>query len=989
MKNFFVKNWIHFAIIAFFFIVTFVYFAPEFDGYGLKQHDVEQYVGMAHETNEYRDKHGEEPLWTNSMFGGMPTAQISVLYPGNFFQKSTIAFTRFFGGPAAIVFLHLIGFYLLALCLRINPIVGVIGAIAVAFSSYEIIILQAGHNSKAIAVAFMAPTIGAFLMAYRRNWMWGAVLSAIFMAYQLSCNHLQITYYMAFILVGIGIIEFVSAIQSKTIKKFMITSASIIGAYVLALVINYGNISLTNDYAKHTIRGVNDVTINPDGKKATTQSTGLDKDYITNWSYGVGESFTLLSPYVKGSSTVYLSESPFADYTDKTDLTGDQITAAKQMHVYWGDQPMTSGPVFIGIVVIFLTLLGMIYLKDRVKWVLLAVSILCLMLSWGKNFMGLTNFFIDHVPGYNKFRTVTIILVIVEFCLPLIAVLFLDQLLKNRETIKENKKPFLIASGAMFLFLIVLRVGGLGDHYTSKSDSDQLERYRSGIMSQIQGMDPAVLATQYKLDVNNPQQVNQFIESQMENVNKGFDSIKVVRKEIFNSSMNTTILIFIFAFGLIALIFYTGTSTIIVYSGLALLLMMELIPVDRNYLSSEELASGSYKYWVEKAKTTYPIGPDPTDEQILAAEISANPSVRKAVEKAESEGNAKANELEYTGDDKRRVVESYKFLALNEATNYRVFDLNGGFGSARASYFHKSLGGYHGAKLRNIQNLFDFQLSHSNNKVFDMLNVKYFIQEDKVRPNPTALGNVWFVKTVKTVTDPNQEILSLGNTFHLENIGKGKLVINSEDKAKGDVYGSESINYVLEGTMDSIKVSLPNGLQKGLKALFVMDATGKTSLIPYQTQLMDTANSFKQMVSIEIKDEFIPSEQAVMLKSETQKISGNHFTGEGSIKLLKYAPNKLVYQSSSKDKQLAVFSEIYYPEGWTATIDGKEVEIAKVDYLLRGLAIPKGSHKIEFKFDLPKYHKSNLYAILGTLIIVIAAGAAFWFDRKKKLTIVE
>jgi len=983
MKDFFVKNWIHFAIIAFFFTLTFVYFSPQFDGFGLKQHDIEQFSGMAHETQSFREETGKEPLWTNSMFGGMPTAQISVVYSGNIFQQTTLGFVRLFGGPAAIVFLHLIGFYLLSLCLRLNPIVGVIGAIAVAFSSYEIIILQAGHNSKAISVALMAPTIGAFLMAYRRNWKWGAILSALFMSYQLASNHLQVTYYMAILLVGLGIYEFITAVKSKKIKQFFITTSCLIGAYLLAAMINYGNISMTNDYAKHTIRGANDVTINPDGTKSNVQSTGLDKDYITNWSYGVGESFTLLSPYVKGSSTVALGNSPFADYTDKTDLTGDEIKATQDMAVYWGDQPMTSGPVFIGIIVIFLSLLGLIYLKDRSKWVLLSVSVLCLMLSWGKNFMGLTDFFIDNVPGYNKFRTVTIILVIVEFCLPLLAVLFLDQLLKERESIKLNKKPFLIASGGLFIFLVGMKLIGIGDHYTSNSDKDQLERYRSGIESQINGMDPAVLASQYKLDVTNKDQVSQFVDAQMEGVNKGFDGIKVVRKEIFNSSLNTSILILIFAFGLIALLFYTATSTIIVYFGLAILLMIELIPVDQNYLSSETLDNGDFKYWTEKSKILYPVSSEAEDDQIIQIETAENKMVNSAVLKGEKAGLLKASELEYTGDDKRRVVDSYRFNALNNATNYRVFDFSGGFGSARTSYFHKSLGGYHGAKLRNIQNVYDFHLSRSNNKVYDMMNVKYFIQEGQLRPNPTALGNAWLVKSVNTVETPNDEIVALGNEFKVVNSGKGQLLINGSPLKEGNVFGNEKIQYLNNG-IDSLTVSLPNGLKKGMKALFVIDATGKTNLIPEQTQMMDTANSFTSLATIEIVSEFNPANDAVMLKSEADQLSTLKYSGEGSVKMTAYAPNKLNYTAKVNTKQLIVFSEVYYADGWKAFVDGKEVEIRKVDYLLRGIEVEKGQHSIEFKFDLPKYHQSNTYAILGSGIIFLLIVGGFWMDRKKE-----
>jgi hypothetical protein len=989
MKNFFVKNWIHFAVIAFFFILTFAYFTPQFNGYGVKQHDVEQFKGMAQETIMHREKTGEEPLWTNSMFGGMPTAQISVLYPGNFFQKSLMSFISFFDGPGAMVLLHLIGFYILALCLNLNPIVGVIGAIAVSFSTYEIVILQAGHNSKAITVALLAPTVGAFLMSYRKNLIWGVILSAVFMSYQLASNHLQVTYYLAILLVFLGVYELVKAIKAKQIKTFLITSGGILGAYLLALFINYGNITMTNDYAKHTIRGANDVTINPDGTDTKKNaSTGLDKDYITNWSYGIGESFTLLSPYVKGSSTISLADSPFADYTERLDLGSEDIEAANNTPVYWGDQPMTSGPAFIGVIVIFLVLLGLLFLKDSIKWYLLVASVLCLMLSWGKNYMGLTDFFIDNVPGYNKFRTVTIILVIVEFCLPMIAVLFLNQFIKERENLKEKKKTFLYASAAMFVVLVGIRFVGLGDHYTSKSDLDQLTRYRSGMESQIAGMDPAQLLQQYQVDINNQQQVTQFIDAQMVNVNKGFDAIKLVRKEIFNSSMNTTILIFLFAFALMAILFYTSTSTMMVYAGLAVLLLIELIPVDRNYLNSDELDTGVYKLWEEKGKLRYPLNPEPADEEIMQMETMQNKSLSRTIQKAEQEAELKADDLEYVGEARQRLINSYRFSALNSATNYRVFDYSTGFGGSRVSYFHKSLGGYHGAKLRNIQNVYDFHLSRSNSKVYDMLNVKYFIQEGKLRPNPTAMGNAWLVRSVKKVKTPNAEILSLGSTFEIENTGKGQLLVNGVSSKKIIVQGSEKLQY-LNGGSDTLDVPLPSGLAKGVEALFVMDASGKTNLIPAQSLQLDTANSYNQFVSIEVASEFNVNTEAIMLESEASKLTASHYSGNGSVKMTSYAPNKIKYSATVEDKQLIVFSEVYYKDGWKAYVDKKEVDICKVNYLLRGIEVPKGNHTIEFVFDLPKFRKSNIYATIGSFLILLMIAGGIWMDKKNKKELVQ
>lgn len=301
MNQFLKNNWPHFAVLAAFVVLMFAYFSPEFDGHNIKQHDVQQFKGMAQETIAFRERTGgEEPLWTNSMFGGMPTTQISILYTGNIFQRSLIGLQNTIGVPSAIFLMHLIGFYILAMCLGLRPIVGFIGAVAFGLASYEIVILQAGHNSKAMTVALMAPVLGAFIMAYRTNWKWGALLSGLFMSFQLASNHLQVTYYFAFLLFGLGVYELIRAVRASELKRFAITSASVLAAYLLAVGINYGNISLTNEYAKHTIRGGNDVTIQSDGQEAVKNTSGLDKDYITNWSYGIGESFTLVSPYVRG-----------------------------------------------------------------------------------------------------------------------------------------------------------------------------------------------------------------------------------------------------------------------------------------------------------------------------------------------------------------------------------------------------------------------------------------------------------------------------------------------------------------------------------------------------------------------------------------------------------------------------------------------------------------------------------------------------------------
>ncbi|MES2587395.1 MAG: YfhO family protein [Bacteroidota bacterium] len=999
MKAFFQKNWIHFAIVALFFILTLSYFNLQFDGYGLKQHDIEQFKGMSHEIVDYRERTGEETMWTNSMFGGMPTMQISLIYEGNLISKVMQEFVKSFPPPAGVVFLYMLGFYIFALCLRLNPWVGLLGAIAFGFSTYDVIIIQAGHNSKALAAAFMAPVIGAFIMAFQRNMKWGILLSALFMTIEISMNHLQVTYYLGFLILALGIVMFVEALRKKEFKKFFMTTGGIVIAYFIALMINYGNISLTNDYAKHTIRGANDITTNPDGSSNMVNSTeGLDRDYVTQWSYGIGESFTIISPYVKGGGTVVLGDSPFAEDVQNLDMKPSSLNAVMQYPVYWGDQPITSGPVYVGVIVAFLAFLGLIFLKGPIKWALLAVTILTLALSWGKNYMGLTNFFLDNIPGYNKFRAVTIILMIVELTIPVLGVLFLNQLLKERETLALQKKKFLIVSGVFVAFLLIVKVVGLGDNYMSTNDAKQFEQIeagklnvKEGIKNQILQMAPAE-QQKYGVNVSDPAQLNQFIEAQYEQyvsqnpqLSISEADVKTVRESIFSSSMNRSILFSVLAFGVLALFFYTQISSLFIVLGLTVLVAIDLIPVSRNYLGNQEQGAG-YKYWDIAANTMFPISTNSADVQILEMETSLSPNLTMKVAEGEKQGKSKALELNLSGNEKNRVVDAYKFAALNRNSNYRVFDFTGGFSSANASYFHKSLGGYHGAKLRNIQNLYEFHLSQSNNKVYDMMNVKYFIQETEqgkmANPNMTALGNAWFVKKINAFETPDDEIRALGNQFEVKNIGQGSLVVNGQVKTSAKVYGSEKLKYVLKG--DSLDVRLTNGMQEGMEALFVMDINGKTNLIPKMTMQMDTANSFLRLVELKVTDEFKHDEEAIMLKSEAQKVKSRTFTGNGKINMTAYEPNKITYSVEANGNQFAVFSEVYYPEGWIATIDGKEVEIRKTNYLLRGLEIPRGKHKVEFTFMLPKYEKAGMWSMLGSLIIILSFVVALFFEFKRK-----
>lgn len=987
MKKFFQSNYQHFVAIGLFLLIVFVYFKPQFEDMSLRQNDVKQYIGMANESYWFKDKTGQEQLWTNSMFGGMPTTQITLIHPGNFIGRAVMNFINWFPAPGGMVLLHLVCFYIMLLCFRVNRWLAILGAIAFAFASYEIVILEAGHNSKSLAVAFMAPVVGGFYMAYRYKQWLGIGLSALVMTLEISCNHLQVTYYLGILLLGLGIMELIRAIKTKAFKPFIFSSAGLLVAYLLAVAVNYGNISLTNEYAKHTIRGGNDLTMTPTGEKNVKSTKGgLDKDYITQWSYGKGESFTLISPYVKGGETAAFKDTPHAEIIDDMGLRSDDRRQLLNYPVYWGEQPFTSGPVYVGVIMVFLALLGMIFLKDPIKWPLLIVGILALVLSWGKNFMGFTEFWIDNVPGYNKFRTVTIILVLIELIVPLIAILFLDRLIKERETIQVQKKKLLIASAGFIVFLIAVKMVGLNDNYMSQAfDEKQLTSIETSLMTQIADADPQQIKASYGVDITNPQQLDDFISVQMEPYEEQLANAQMARKEVFHGSMNRSILFAVLAAGALALIFFTSMHVAIGLGVIGLLSVVDIMGVATNYLSSDE------EYWMNAMEKKYPYSPESTDLDILRLETQQNEELNKKVEAA-----AAAKQKELSGSDmesriKRRLIDSERFAALNANTNYRVFDYTGGFNSSQASYFHKSLGGYHGAKLRSIQNMIEFHIGNSNNAVFDILNVKYFIQGQQdpatgqmkkiARVNPTAMGPAWLVKELKVVDTRDDEIRSMGKIFRVTKAGAGELLVNGEPKAASEVRGFEEIKYVESG--DTLDVPLSNGIRKGFKAIFVMDRNGETNLVPELTLEFDTTQSFRKLVEMEVTSEFDPSTDAFIAKENAGDIKQKSFSGEGNITMTSYSPMKIEYSFLSSEDQFSVFSEIYYPMGWTASIDGKAVDIHNVNYCLRGLNVPSGKHTIVFEYETDKYDKSNTISLGLSVLVLLFVGFGFWKQRKE------
>ncbi len=675
MGKFSIKNlWPYLAAIVLFIILGLTFFSPVLEGEKLKQSDIVNFKGMSKEIADYRDATGDEPLWTNSMFGGMPAYQISTLYKGTYLKTIDKIFMLGLPHPVKLVFLYFLGFFILLLILRVNPWLAVLGAIGFAFSSYFFIILEAGHNSKAHAIGYMAPVLGGIILAYRGKYLWGAAITALFLGLELSANHLQITYYLLIIVVLFGIAQFIESYIKKELPHFFKASVVLIFAAILAVGANISNIWATWEYGKHTIRGKTELT-----SEKENRTSGLDIDYATAWSYGIAETFTLLIPdFMGGASGKAPSENSQTYNELKKVIPGQQAKAyLPYFSMYWGKQPFTSGPVYAGAIMFFLFVLGVIVVKGKYKWWLLSATILGIMLAWGKNFMPLTEFFLHYVPGYNKFRAVSMTMVIAELTIPLLGILALKEVFDKNINKKKATKDLMLAlgiTGGLILFVIMF-AGALFD-VSAASDSRLTE---SGF----------------------PQSLVNALEH---------DRVSLIRSEGVRS------LIFILISAVAIWIFIAGKiKKEFVFVALIVLVIADMWTVNRRYLNDENFETAH--------RVDNPFIPTAADKQILQ---DTDPN----------------------------------FRVLNSTVNT--------FNDASTSYFHKSIGGYHGAKLRRYQELIDHHISRNNMAVLSMLNTKYFIvpgqgNQPTVQQNSAALGNAWIVEEYRIVENADEEINALGN----------------------------------------------------------------------------------------------------------------------------------------------------------------------------------------------------------------------------------
>ncbi|MAQ31519.1 MAG: hypothetical protein CMD26_02125 [Flavobacteriales bacterium] len=791
-------NSTHFYAILLFALITIIYCHPVLKGGKINQSDYKQFLGMSKEIADFRDKTGKEALWTNSMFGGMPAYQISVHHPNNILVHIDKFLQLYLPRPVGIIFLYFLGFYIFMLSLKIRPDLSILGAIAFGMSSYFFIILEAGHNTKAHAIAYIAPSVASMFYCLNikkyKSWhkLTGFFLAFLALGLHLRANHLQITYYLLFILSFFWFFYLTRAIRSKMQFDFIKKTILFCCAGIMAIAINTGNIWSTYDYSKYTIRGDSELQ-----SENGEYRSGLDKEYATAWSYGKVETFNMLFPnFVGGSSHSKLSEQSnlFQALRKNGVSKKDSRNFIQSTPLYFGPQSFTSGPVYIGALVCLLFLMSFFVIKKPVKWVFLLLVLFSLILAWGKNFPIVTNFFLDHVPLYNKFRTVSMILIIAQFAIPVFAIMGLNHFIESNLDYSTKKKALIRSTsilGILSLFFIVFK--NLLFDFSNDLDARFPDWFTQALIA---------------------------------------DRVHLFQMDVLRS-------VFFIIVGACILYYFTIYKTHNnkrwIFSLIALLIL-DMWFVNKRYLNSDDFISTN--------KVNQPFEAQSFDN-----------SIKK------------------------------------DTTIYRVYNLNERIDQgARTSYFHHSIGGYHGAKLGKYQEMIDMHINNGNLNVLNMLNTKYIIASDQnqnpfVQINDQALGNVWFIDSIRWVKNSNEEILSLNE-------------INP-----------------------------------------------------------------KHTVSVHAK-----------YASDINQVT---YSSNGEIKLLNYSPNRLVYSSSNPEISFAVFSEIFYPKGWKAYIDGKYVEHFSVNYILRGVILPPGDHEIIFEFKPKSFYVAAKISLFASLLLIVTALFSF------------
>jgi uncharacterized membrane protein len=706
-----------------------MYFQPALEGKQYKKGDSIHAWGAKKEIIDFREKTGEDALWTNSMFGGMPSYQINVKYQAKDMYTFKQVLELYTPDPVKYLILYMLGFYILLISLRVNPWLSIAGSIAYAFSTYFIIIIGAGHLWKVNALAFIPPALGGILMVLRGKYLWGGIIATFFLIMELYSNHIQMTYYFMLTVICILIFEFYHQLKEKNLKHFFKAIGVLAIASVIALGVNFTNLYSSYKYSKSTIRGKSELSL---GNK-DNQTTGVDKDYGTMWSYGIQETLSLLIPNAKGGGGSPQEGIQVLNYVNSGQVksVADYYNMEQvKNHHYWGNQVFTVGPVYVGAFVLFLFVLGLFIVAGRLKWGLLAATILAIMLSWGHNFPALSHFFFDYVPLYNKFRAVSSILIIVELCIPLLAILAIKKIIDEPEVLKKKINisslnlnvlviPFALTGGVAILLYLIPTFG-----------LDFLSDIEKNYFSQISASNPNAVSFITKIQ-------NDLIDARI-----GIFKADALRSTLF--ILVGVALVWAFSKDYLKAKFFIPAVIVLV--------LADLYPVNKRFTTNDA--------FVEKKDLKLAYMPNMADFQILQTELKNNPELKAIADQALKDytrKNRKASDYEKV---------AAQLWAVTYNTNYRVFEQIGGpFQNARPSYFHKSIGGYHGAKLRRIQELYEYHIEKGNMKALNMLNTRYIISQGekgaKVSINPNALGNAWFVNSYKLVKDANEEIMLL------------------------------------------------------------------------------------------------------------------------------------------------------------------------------------------------------------------------------------
>jgi hypothetical protein len=823
----------HAIAIGVFLIISVIYCLPVFQGMVANSSDVLNWKGMAQQSFEFKEKYGYFPLWTNSLFSGMPTFQIMAESQYNI----TVAwlhylFMFFLPQPAGLFFLACIGFYILSLTLKLKSVPAIFGSLTYAFSTYNAILVATGHTTKFSSMGYAPAVLAGLILLTQRKYVLGFVTAFLFSTLMFYQNHVQVVYYTLLIALCLGVSFLVQVIKSKD----YIHLAKVAGLALIAGLIGFASYSVTllstYDYAKETMRGGKSeltTATNPNDTKDNKSKNGLDRDYAFQWSYGITETSTLMIPNARGGSSTHPlpEDSKTIEALQESGLPQQAMNGLFQgISAYWGDQPFTEGPVYFGALVCLLFIVGLFVVKSWHKGWLVAATVLGILLSWGSHFAAFNNFLFDYLPFYNKFRAPAMALVIPQLTVCALAAMALQSLMYDTWDKKDLYKKLKFSGIATGVVIALLALTYLNADFRGSSDS-QLQQYMGQIAQAMAKGNP-----------NNPQ-----IEQQTSGITSSIlTGLKADRKALFAADFGRS-LVYI-ALGAI-LIWLTASGKIKAsYAGIAIcaLSFIDLIGIDTRYLNKEKYVS----------------------EEDFMAPFAAT-----------------AADLQIKRDT------SY----------YRVLDETAP-SSARSSFHHNSIAGYHPAKLSLYDDLLTNQIYKGNMNVINMLNTKYFITQNPqtgqpmAQQNPGALGPAWFVKEIKYVNSADEEMKALD------------------------------------------------------------------SLNPAQTVIID--------------------------KREQSKVTAAPQPDSAATLKLLFNRNDIIkYSSKASTPQFGVFSEVYYPRGWKAFIDGKEVPIARVNYTLRGLSIPAGAHEIEFKFDPESFRLGDTIGLVIGIISFLLLFWAAWYEWKQ------